>query len=1021
MKFLTGFLNKNRGMSLVEIVLVMGITGVVMLSIPAMMQVMNQTSNTMAVNMAKTELITKIRLDSINLGSIESSAKITQTLGTAGINSAGGASNPNFAMLSKCIPTITNISGCDKTSMDDVRGFKFYLAGGNSGNVADAVAGEGIFYTARGVKCTTTQALDPATCPIKTSVWAEPFCNAFKTTCSKAVSLTIRYRLEVRPEYVDKVLFTPQEGEVYVTLSKGIQLSRVLSQLDNPVQLNQNGIYSVQKYYGYADQANQPQGLRFEAILGNPTGLVSMRLQYRAISGVDVDSFLDDDIPTSINALAWTDVADPLAANTPWTVSLSGAKSSQIINFGTQTTATTSNNTNKSFRIGATTADTSALQLKYRWTLSSSNTLVAPTFLSGFYQFRVLATDSTNATIDSMNYLTVRIVPRPQFLVPTSQPLYIQNRNCISNQNSLIYKMAIADDESIGDQTVQLNTVSAPFTSISGRSGFISMPFELSQEINASSKNFSYAFTAKNKFTARSVNGSSIPISSSNYSVALSEKPILFQPLTSSPSKIRIGTTGNVTAALEMGSCCNLAPTVTWLFPKVPEVAAALLSGDATSDPTCNINSNNNTRICYATVPITGIKESPASTSSPDVTSNFAFDATANACTGGTAIQSYVNNVYIPVVKIPGIQFFLPESLWLTTPGNEISGVKSILPKLYVRADFQPDEDVTVGVYTSTDNSLLCSITFTAGTGTNPIDKPCVIPAGYSGDITLSRISTNIMIDTDLAGPSFRAKLISGKLNHRTCQANLQDIPDFADYTVPADQPMYNSPWGFTTDVIGNVAQDIKNDTGLWPSAAVKKLRCYDSWNGTLNGAINYSNSDLMTISTIGSNQDVNVQDIYKVHRYNTELKPVGSATVHTSIGSSTASSSKARYQTYIFPDNPNLDFDPKNAPYVFAIYHQGGAPSTAVWQFVNTTTGASSTTPPKAWVNYTANLCTGSATLSSIKIFGIKSVGHSTAETVMKATNNIYAGGSGYYSYNFMCAFGRWNPNSKASTSWSN
>ena len=76
---------------------------------------------------------------------------------------------------------------------------------------------------------------------------------------------------------------------------------------------------------------------------------------------------------------------------------------------------------------------------------------------------------------------------------------------------------------------------------------------------------------------------------------------------------------------------------------------------------------------------------------------------------------------------------------------------------------------------------------------------------------------------------------------------------------------------------------------------------------------------------------------------------------------------------------------------------------------------------PPKSWMNYTPQLCTGSAALSTIRLFGIKTVGHSTAETVMKATNNVYSGGTGYYSYSFMCSYGRWNPYSKASTTWSN
>lgn len=169
---------KNKsGMSFVEIVIAIGIAGIIMVSIPAMMQVMNKNTTSLAVNVTKTELISKIRLNSINLVAIESSAKMTQTLGNEGMVPDVGAanSNPNSSMLAKCMPTITSASGCDKTTMDDPRGFKFYLAGGNSVNSSDAVAGEDIFYTSRGVKCTSAQAANSEECPIKTSVWAEPF------------------------------------------------------------------------------------------------------------------------------------------------------------------------------------------------------------------------------------------------------------------------------------------------------------------------------------------------------------------------------------------------------------------------------------------------------------------------------------------------------------------------------------------------------------------------------------------------------------------------------------------------------------------------------------------------------------------------------------------------------------------------------------------------------------------------------------------------------------------------------
>ncbi len=1014
-------IRNQRGISLIEIIVSVGIAGIIMISMLSMMQLMNKNSSNIAFNVTKNEVISKIRLNALSLASVETSAALTQTLGSSGMTPNVGSANsfPYSAMLANCMPGLATAATCDKTTMDDARGFKFYLANGSSADPTQAIAGEDIYYTTKGVRCTSEQAASPVECPLMTSVWAEPYCNGVNTTCSKAVSLTIRYRVEIRPDYSGETFMAPLEGEIYLALSKGIHLSRLLSQSDVPIPLNANGIYSVQKYYGLPDQASLPTGLRFEAILGNPIGLVSMKLQVRSITGTDAVSYLDDVVPADMKDQTWTDVRDPLDPNTSWIVQLTGAKPNQIINFGTQTTATASYNTTKSYGIGASATDTAANQAKFRWTINATGALVAPTFKSGFYQFRIVALDTAGATTESMNYITVRIIPRPQFLMPATQPSFTQIRNCIGGQKIVNYQLAVADDEFVGLQTFKLNGVDVGFSQVTGTNGFIQIPFDLSQNIAGVNQAFGYAYTVKNKFTGRTINSVVMPETNGNFSVTLSEKPVSAVTLSAYPSKIRINTTGTISANIETGSCCSEDPTLSWTYPTVPEVSAPLLSGNPTSTPVCTIDTADNRRICSGNVTATGIKESPSITSSPDIIAQYTFATPSTACTGGTINTSYTNNTYVPVVKIPGIQFYLTESLWLDLPNNPIRALKTISPAVYVRSDFQPDQDVTVGVYKSTDGSLVCSITFEAGTGANPIDRICSIPVGYSGDLILNRISPNVMIDTDAFGPSFRAKLVSGKLNHRTCQASLTSIPDFAPYTVSTNQPMLNSPWGFTTDAFGNAVQDTYNDAGHWAAGNTKQLRCYDSWNGTI-GASSYSNTDNMNITGYGV-VDINIQDIYRLYRYNSEIKPPAAANVHNSIGNASVTSSKARYQTYIFPDNPNLDFDPKNAPYVFAVYHNGGAPSQAVWQFVNPLTEATGTTPPKPWTDYTPQLCSGSSALSRIRLFGVKTVGHSTAETVMKATNNIYASGSSYYSYSFMCAFGRWNPFVKTSTTWSN
>ncbi len=1008
---------------MLEAVISLGISGIILLSITSMMQLLNVNSSRVSMGATKFELVNKIRLNALHLLVLESSGRMNIALGTDGLTPNIGTPNnlTNFSALADCMPSLATAGSCNKGPMEDSRGFRFYLSLGHSEDPNKAVAGEDVFYTVTGVRCSQRQAADPSSCPISAMTWAEPFCSNFATACNKAIALTIRYKVSLRPDFTGTVMMSPIEGEAYIPLTKGIQLSRLLSENDNPILLNSNGIYSVQKYYGLPDQVAQPKGLRFEAILGNPTGLVSMRLQYRAITGVDAAPYFDNSIPPDIFALGWTDVKDPANNLLPWTVLLAGAKPNQIINFGIQTSASSPVFVNKSMAIGATPTDSAALQAQFRWTINASGNFVAPTFKSGYYQFRVLATDEGSGTIESMNYITVRIVPRPQLVIPPSQPLLSQTRNCIPGNDSVQYSMGIADDEDLLDQTLKINGTDIPFSAVSGTNGIVSFPFDLSQIITGSSQNFPIVTTAKNKFTGRTVNSQVLAVSQNTMTVTLSEKTIINNALASTPLKIRLNTNGVASTSFETGSCCNLNPEITWSTPNIPEVAAPLLTLVSNTAASCTLDAPNNRRTCATTAVVNGILESPAATASPDIAVKYTFSSGTNACTGGLAQTEFNNNAYIPVVKIPGIQFYLPESLWLTLPDNSIRPLKSFIPKVYVRADFEPDEDITVGVYKSIDDSLVCTIDFPAGTGTSIIDKPCNIPPGFSGDLSLKRITPNVMLPGDAPLPAFRAKLVSGKLNHRTCQPSLSSLAEFADYLNPTNQPMLNSPWGFTLDASLNPIQDSKNDAGLWTVEATKLLRCYDSWNGSIPGVpISYTfgnNLDQLNMNIVG-NGDINVQDVYRIYRYNTEpgIKPFAwLPNAHINLNSNLT-----RHQTYIFPDNPGLDFFPKNAPTSFVVWYNG-SPGPINWEFVNQS-GAFFQTPPKPWTDYTPLLCGGSSALTTIKLLGAKETGHSTPEAVMKAVNSYSINGAtGFYSYNFMCAYGRWNPFSKGNTNWSN
>jgi hypothetical protein len=1009
-------INNESGVLLIEVIISVGIAGILMLSLLSMMQLVNQNSSRVSLGVSKNELINRIRNNAILLQNIESSAKMTMTLGTDGLTPNIGTANNmvNFRALADCLPSVGTTGTCNKTSMDDARGFRFYLSNGVSEDPTKATAGEDVYYTFSGVRCDQTKAATPAECPIMAQAWAEPFCNGFATSCNKAISLTIRYRVALRTDFTGNALMAPIEGEVYLPLTKGIQLSRLLSQSDNSLTMNSSGIYTVQKYYGLSDQASQPTGLRFEAILGNPTGLNSMRLQYRALTGTAAQPYLDDTIPATFNSPSdWTDVPDPATGTGQWSVDLTGAKANQIINFGTQSHAGTNIIISKNFKIGASLSDTLAEQAKYRWTYNASNVLTAPTFKSGIYQFRVLATDISTATIESMNYITVRIVSRPQvFTNPPAQPLTNQNRNCISAQKDINYNIAIADDEGIDTQNLKLNGTNQTFTAVTGTSGVVSIPFDLS----VASGSFIYDFTAANSFTNRTVNSMLVPPSSGTLTVNLTEKTMSWATLSSTPGKIRINTNGTVTASISAGSCCSINPTTSWTYPPA---ADPLLSGPTSAASSCGLDTSTNTRTCTANVTVLGIKEN--STPPTNVSGSFNFGTSNTACLG---THSALAN--IPVVRIPGIQFYITESLWIDLPTTPTANtnLKSKTPKVYVDIDFDPDETVTIAIYKTIDGTEICQLTFNAGSGTASVRKECNIPASYSGKLSIKRITPNIQNPTDLTDPSYRAKLNTDatKIEHTTCQTNIQNIPKFANFTVGSSLPMTNSPYGYNASNV----QDPYNDTGLWSSGTTKNFRCYDGWRsvvagGSVNNMTLMPNSGCAGTMIGNSSTDFNKQDSIDHYRYlNSSPKPWWCpATLTSSIGNSAFSSSWSRYNTYIFPDNPYLDFDPLNGPYAFVVWHNG-APSNAVWQY-NSGVGAASNTPPKGWDDYTSTLCNGDATLTKIKLYGTKTVGHSAAETVMKATNNVYTTGSGgFFSYYFMCSFGRWNPANKTETSWS-
>ena len=1008
-RLLTAQQHNQRGFMLTEVIVSIGIMGIILFGIMSMMDIVNLNGSRIGAAITRNDLVARIRMNATRIATIEASANMTNNLGADGITP--DIDTPNnlvkFYTLKNCFPRLNSTTeGCSKAELEDARGNRMYLAEGTSTDPNRALAGEDVFYSLQGVRCSQTEAEIINQCPISAMTWFEPFCLNFTTVCSKAMSLTIRYKIALRAGYTGKTFIPPVEGEVYLPLSTGIQFKALLDQDSNDSYFTQHptnsaGIYTVEKFYGLPDQGTKPSQLRFLVGIGNPSGLVSMKMQMRSLTGTSAFNLPETAIPTALLTKTWQDIPDPTDSTNPWTINLNGAGNNMSFDFGRQSTPQNYGTVNKGFKIGsATESDTN-----YRWTVdSTSGAAIAPVFKSGFYQFRVLATDTLNGTIESNNYITVRVIPRAEILPGANQPTSDQDRNCTSNK-IINYQFIIADDEGLGTQTVTLDGVDVPFSSVSGTSGNITVPFDLSQDIGeVMNKNFVLNVTAKNTFTDKSINNYILPASSNITAIVLNQKAIMPDPsIEVSPTTLRLNTEGTVTLTHETGSCCTENPTVTWQFPNVT-TTPMFSSANQTTTPVCTVDSTTNVRTCTTTNRIQAINS--VATGPDNIRVTYNYPSNSYACTNSNVID---NSKFIEVLDLPGIRFYITESLWLNLPGAEsYASLSTYVPKAYVRIDFDPEENVTVVIKDSAGNAIPgCAITFTAGTGTAPVDKACNIPAGYTGRLRIYKSSSNVMDVNDAQDPSFKAKLIANQVEHTTCQANITNIPGFTqNMAVTTAAAMTSSPWTGT---------DPLNDAGFWAVGdGPKKLRCYDNWSYPVS-----------TTYTFNPGNDVyNRQDYYNLFKYNTEQRTSGQPFLHRYLGDyfehSTAVPSGyrdrwVRTANYRFPGS---DFSSLNAPTLFMVTQDGGTLSNANWRLVSSSNTASTT---RAFTNYTAQACPGVA-FGKVKLYGSKANGFSSSSGAsMLAFNQttVTVGSSGSFSYSFMCSYGRWNPSGKTLTTW--
>lgn len=799
------------------------------------------------------------------------------------------------------------------------------------------------------------------------------------------MSLAIRYA--VGPRQGAKVALMNLEGEVYVPVQKGIQLSRLLNQNDVPISANSVGIYAVKKYYG----AEPHSGLRFEAVISNPTGLVSIKMQVRSLTGEAASPYDDKIVPPTLTSQNWVDIETPNNPNLgAWAINLTNARPNQFLNFGTQQTVAANSRPGTSWPLGSSDSSNS----KYRWTKNTnSGEFQAPQFKSGVYQFRAVATDVAGNWIESTNYFTVRIIGRPEVLFDAPAP-FTHLRDCESS--TFNYRVLIGDDEKIIESKVELSGVMLGTPNITGTHGVLNIPFNVSKEPGT----YNLRLTLKNPLSEVPLEITS-PVTSyiEDRLIELKDVAASFDVLTHNPAKLRIASTGTVQATYRAGNCCNASPSLEWSYPPIFD-GEPLLSGPATSTSTCNVSGNS--RVCHSEITVNGLKEGPLAANSPhNILGQLKFSSgESSACSiPGSAPSNKSQSKYIPVVKNPTISFYLPESLWIDLPAGSI---KATQPQVIVRADFAPEETVAVQVLRASDSSVICTIDFPGSpTPGSAIDRFCNIPSGYSGDLRLEKhpsYTTKIQSELEPNTNNFKAKL-AGSLVHRTCRAKISDIPDQAlKYVVNTTLPMNDSPWNKTA----SGTQDPKNDTGTWTAGTEKQLRCYDNWAGFP--------------STL--NQD-NLQDYYSVYKYNSEDK-------HPMAYPKNRGSFSLDFANFVFPENPPFAVDPtsKNIPYFYAVY-QNLNPSSLIWGYSeHSAGGASASSTPQGWEDVTAHVCAGTGTLNQIKLFRSKmSVQSNTGNIIMKAANRLSATNSAAAtrSYVFMCQYGRWHPSGSSHVDWVN
>lgn len=121
--------------------------------------------------------------------------------------------------------------------------------------------------------------------------------------------------------------------------------------------------------------------------------------------------------------------------------------------------------------------------MKFHWTIDPGNpaNFIPPTFKSGFYQFRVVAADVGGGVIESTNYATIRIIPRPEIRQTSRPQILMTFKEIVQLTTIWTLSFSLVTMRGFTSNTARINGTAIAVPSVSGSHGEVIIPFDLQQ------------------------------------------------------------------------------------------------------------------------------------------------------------------------------------------------------------------------------------------------------------------------------------------------------------------------------------------------------------------------------------------------------------------------------------------------------------------------------------------------------------------------------------------------------------